>query len=77
MRPEQSEEVGKAMIKTDWRSGFEAADARHAARLIAPRAAQLQGTGLPISATGTAGFGGVARLRGQGATAEHDSAPPV
>lgn len=60
------------------RGGYAGMTARWAAHVTAPNAAQLQGTGLPIAgATSTDSFGPVGRLRGEGVTAEHDSAPPV
>lgn len=59
------------------RGGYAGMTARCAAHVTAPNAAQLQGTGLPIGATSIDSFGPVWRLRGEGVTAEHDSAPPV
>ncbi len=65
------------MIKTT-RGGYAAVAVPRAMHVTASNAAQLQGTGLPITAaTSTDSFGPAWRLRGQRATAEHDSAPPV
>ena len=65
------------MIKIT-RGGYAAVAAPCAMHVTATNAAQLQGTGLPITAaTSIDAFGPVWRLRGKSATTEHDSAPPV